>query len=167
MREPIVQRLIREGRPLTVTWQYPPFEPPLELTTQAYGICFTDDGQILLISSDGEKWNLPGGTREDGETLTETLTREVWEEACAEVVQCQYIGCQRINDPQRSDGLPRYYQARYWARVTLKPFVPEFETIARRLVRPDQFLTTLSWGTAPIARIIFEAGLNIEDFNSI
>ena len=42
----------------------------------------TESGQILLIRrSDTGMWALPGGTVEWGETLQETLPRELWEEA--------------------------------------------------------------------------------------
>lgn len=157
-----VQRSEWAGRPLTVTWLPPPFRPPRDLTTQAAGLCFTADRRIVLITSDGAEWGLPGGRPEGDETLEAALGREVWEEARAVVTRCACLGCQRIDDPRAPAGPTRYYQARFWARVELRPFVAEWETTARRLVSPDQFLATLAWGRAPIARIILEAGLALE-----
>ena len=80
-----------QPRPWTATWFDPPFLPELDHVDQAYGICFTKEGEILLICShdvDGVTpyWNLPGGGLMPGETLEQCLTREVAEEACARVI---------------------------------------------------------------------------------
>jgi ADP-ribose pyrophosphatase YjhB (NUDIX family) len=157
-----VERIDWEGRTVTATWQPPPFRPSRRLTTQALGLCFTADGQIVLVTGDGEHWTLPGGHPEPGETLEAALAREVAEEACARVVESVYLGCQRVDDPQRTDGPALYYQARFWARVELDPFVPRHETSARRLVAPDDLLAALAWGFAASARIILDEGLRTE-----
>jgi ADP-ribose pyrophosphatase YjhB (NUDIX family) len=158
----IAQRADWQGRPHLLTWQSAPFRPPRELTTQSYGVCFTEDGQIVLVSTDGAYWNLPGGHPEGDETLEEALAREVWEAACAEVTACEYLGCQRVEDPSSPDGPIVYYQARFWARVRLGPFAPRFERLHRRLVAHDEFLAKLGWGDAPMARQILELALACE-----
>jgi hypothetical protein len=42
------------------------------------------------------------------------------------------------------------------------PWDPQHEVGERRLVRPEDFLRTLSWGSAPGAAIILEEGLKVE-----
>ena len=157
-----VERIHWDGRTVTATWQPPPFRPSRRLTTQALGLCFTDDGQIVLVTIDGANWTLPGGHPESGETLEATLVRTVREVASARVVESAYIGCQRVDDPQRSDGPALYYQARFWARVELDPFIPRHEASLRRLVAPDEFSAILAWGFAASARIVLDEGLRIE-----
>jgi 8-oxo-dGTP diphosphatase len=160
-----VQEISDRGRRVTFTWFDPPFRPEPPHSNQAYGICFTEAGMIVLgaWSGDGERyWNLLGGGVEPGETLEHCLIREVMEEGCARVVESRYIGCQRVDDPDHPTGPWRYYQARFWARVELLRWDPQHEIDERRLVRPEDFLRTLSWGSAPSAAIILAEGLKAE-----
>jgi 8-oxo-dGTP pyrophosphatase MutT (NUDIX family) len=154
------------GRPWTASWFDPPFRPEPPDCNQAYGLCFTARGRIVLVRDRADYWNLPGGGVEEGESLEDTLRREVREEACAEVVSCQYIGCQRVDDLENPAGSLRYYQSRFWARVELLPWAPRHEIVERRLVSPDEFLSTLAWGAAPTARIILEEGLRREKLSA-
>jgi 8-oxo-dGTP diphosphatase len=160
-----VQVTSEEGRRVTFTWFDPPFRPEPPHANQAYGICFTPGGMIVLGGCEfrGERyWNLLGGGVEPGETLEDCLVREVMEEGCARVVASRYIGCQRVDDPEHPAGPRRYYQTRFWARVELLPWDPHHEIDERRLVRPEDFRSTLNWGSAPSAAIILAAGLTIE-----
>ena len=160
-----VQEISDRGRRVTFTWFDPPFRPEPPDCNQAYGICFTEAGMIVLGGGDfaGERyWNLLGGGVETGETLEDCLVREVLEEGCARVVESRYIGCQRVDDPDHPTGPWRYYQARFWARVELLPWDPQHEIDERRLVRPGDFRQNLTWGSAPTAAIILAAGLQVE-----
>jgi ADP-ribose pyrophosphatase YjhB (NUDIX family) len=169
IREP-APRLIEnyvEPRPWRATWFDPPLQPDLAFIDQAYGICFTEDGEILLICShdvDGVTpyWNLPGGGLEAGETLEGCLSREVAEEACAHITACRYLGCQRVDELHHPDGPQSYYQARLWARVELDRWEPKHETFERRLVRPEEFLSILAWGQAKTAAVVLEGGLRLD-----
>ena len=148
------------GRRYRIGWFDPPFRPVLAETTQAVGICFIGDRRIVLVTWHGEHWSLPGGGPEPGETLEQALAREVREEACARVVTCRYIGCQRVAELD-GDRLT-YYQTRFWARIELDEFRPEHEMTARRLTAPDEFRATLFWGAESTAGLILERGLAID-----
>ncbi|HEU5101756.1 MAG TPA: NUDIX domain-containing protein [Roseiflexaceae bacterium] len=159
----IVHESIWEGRRLTVRWMPPTFVPPRELTTQVYGVCFTEHRKIVLVTTGDGRWNLPGGRPEQGEGLEAALEREVWEEARARVVRSTYIGCQQVEDPDVVAGPRLYYQARFWARVEVYPFKALFETTDRQLVEPSEFLGQLFWGDVPIALTVLDCGLMVEN----
>ena len=53
-------------RPARFTLMAPGWMPPAALITQALGLCFTSDGQVVMVTSDGQQWTFPGGTVEDG-----------------------------------------------------------------------------------------------------
>ena len=153
-------------RAWTCTWFDPPFRPEPPDTNQAYAICFTDAGDIVLvdIGRPGEPyWNLPGGGVDPGETLEDCVRREIREEACAEVVDLEYIGCQLIDDPNAPEPPWLYYQSRFWARVELLPWEPLHEVRERRLVPADEFRSVLRWGHAATAGRILEFGLRAQN----
>jgi len=54
--------------------------PTFKKVTQSLGFVLNSQNQILFTSDDNHKWEMPGGTIEKGETITETLIREVYEE---------------------------------------------------------------------------------------
>jgi len=54
--------------------------PPLEYITSVRGVVFCED-RVLVMRNRDEVHVLPGGRREDGETLVDTLKRELLEEA--------------------------------------------------------------------------------------
>jgi len=146
-------------RPAWFTLMAPGWMPPAAQVTQALGICLTDDGQVVLVTWDDRRWTFPGGTVEPGETLEETLIREVAEEACATVTASQYLACQHIADPYNTYGSTSYYQTRWWARVTLDPWEPHHEMTGRRLVPPEQVLATLCWTEKSIAARLLELAI--------
>ena len=72
---------------------------PIEQCSQVDGVCFLDDG--IVIVKDGVKnvWGLPGGTIERGEAIEDAFKREMREEANCEVIHSRPLGCQKIINP--------------------------------------------------------------------
>ena len=55
--------------------------PPTYIVPAARAVLFDDRGRILLIRrGDNHMWALPAGGMEPGESVTECMVREVWEE---------------------------------------------------------------------------------------
>jgi len=150
------------GRSVTFTLMAPGWVPPAEQVTQSYGLCFTAEGLVLLVSEADGHWSLPGGTVEAGETTQETLVREIAEEACARVVTSEYLACQHVWDPDHPEGRVSYYQTRWWAKVVLDPWAPEFETVARQLVDPGAVLETISWSDTTILGRLLAQAIEVE-----
>ncbi|WP_424949567.1 NUDIX hydrolase [Deinococcus sp.] len=151
----ISSRVVWQGEEVVHAWESGTALPAGLPIRQVSGVCWTDEGQVVLVSEDGLAWNLPGGHPEGNETPQQTLAREVLEEACAEVLTCHLLGWQRVQDPRE---LP-YLQLRYVARIRLLDFRPEYETLHRRMVLPQEFLNVLSWGHSPIAAELLRVAL--------
>jgi 8-oxo-dGTP pyrophosphatase MutT (NUDIX family) len=108
--------------------------------TRARGLCVTDDGLVVVIAGDHASFDIPGGGREPGETIEETLAREVWEEACCRVVDSVFLAALRgVKLDERGAAADDVeHHALFWARVEVATFEPMFETRQRRLVAPQE-----------------------------
>ncbi|MGH9077056.1 MAG: NUDIX hydrolase [Acidimicrobiales bacterium] len=153
---------VRAGRPATFTLMARDWLPPVEQVTQSYGLCFDTNHQVLLVADPSVGWNLPGGTVEPGEELRDTLVREVAEEACARVVEADYLASQHVHDPENPAGRTSYYQSRWWARVELDDWQPRFETTARKLVAPEDIAQEIFWAETAVLSRLMEFALEIE-----
>ena len=159
----VVEQHTWMGRELLATWRDASFSPPREPENQASGICFTEDGMVVLVTTDGQTWMLPGGHTEPGESAEDTLVREVNEEACATVTDLNYLGSQEVRDLADSIGSTVHYQALFWARVRLSKFEPKHETTARKLASPSEVNDILRLNPTGILDTIMVAALACEN----
>lgn len=73
------------------------------------------DGRVLLINSlmYEKEFNLPGGRTEPGETIEQTIAREMIEECNMRVIEWQPLGYQHLTKP---DG-KQIFQFRVYAKL--------------------------------------------------
>lgn len=78
----------------------------------------SEQSALLVLTHDNEKWDVPGGGREEGESFEETAIREVQEETG---IHCQISDCQLIEHrvtvadghPERLHTLWTYFLGEY------------------------------------------------------
>lgn len=116
--------------------------------TQAYGICFDDNGNILLIDNMGMVM-IPGGTPEAGDTPVEALQRELLEEADVLVSKIIPLGVQEVvlvDNPEKG----KYYQYRFVCSIKeLLSQTPDPDngiTHPRKLVPFEEIDNHVKWG---------------------
>lgn len=134
--------------------------------TQVYGVCFNDDGDILVIDEKGNgSWKPIGGTPEVGESPEQTLIRELMEEADVELVEMLPVGVQKVEEFYPDPEHPKvYFQWRFAGKIAkLHPQTPDPDTgriYLRKFVGADEINGVVKWGdtgnalfTAAIKRI--------------
>ena len=105
--------------------------PPIEFVTSVRAIVLKDSSVMLVRAPDGTHI-LPGGRREAGEALIDTLMREVLEETGWTIEQLQLIGVKHYHHltPMPLDYLypyPDFLQMIYRARA--QQYLPEAREI--------------------------------------
>jgi len=115
---------------------------PLEKCMQVHSLCFYN-GKIV-IGFDGNKKHLVliGGGREPGETLGQTLVREIKEESNMRVIKYWPVGSQYVVQEDT-------YQIRYCCLVEpYGPFVfdPDGDITRIQMINPKEFSKYFDWG---------------------
>ncbi len=122
---------------------------------QISGIFFNKERKVIIISNKPNKWTIPGGKPEYGETFEDTLKREAEEEANIKLGKCKPIGIIEINypnNPNHEEG-EIFFQLRYVAMVkeVLKskkdPATGKF--FERKFIEPREFTKYINWQEAP------------------
>lgn len=147
-----------DGQDWRVAWHLAT-DPPPGTAHGSAGICVADD-QVVLVSSDGLLWGLPGGRPEPGEDWADTLRREVREEACATVTGCRLLGFSRGVCVRGHEAGRVLVRAHWLARVRVDAWQPRFEMVRRRLAPAVEAYASMWNGYRPLYRRMFtEAGL--------
>lgn len=89
-------------------------EIPDELKLKAHAVCIHDGKMLIVHHPEWDIWSIPGGTRENGESIEETLKREIEEETNCEVLDYKPIAYQKIISP---DGSKYHYRLQYLCNV--------------------------------------------------
>ncbi len=105
---------------------------PDELVTKAHAVCVKDGKMLLVYYAEHDFWGIPGGSREAGESIEQTLLREIQEETNCKAVDYKPIAYQKIVSP---DG-EVHYRLQYLCSV--KP-IGEFE------VDPAGSVSKITW----------------------
>jgi ADP-ribose pyrophosphatase YjhB (NUDIX family) len=69
---------------------------PDDLILKAHAVCFWDNKMLLVNHPEWGIWSIPGGTRELGESIEKTMTREIQEETNCKVLNYRPISYQKI-----------------------------------------------------------------------
>lgn len=108
---------------ITKQWKVidsPPIDSNEAPIRQVYLWILTSDNQLVIVSKDGETWQLPGGKPDYQEGATDAVVREVGEETGIDISpnrdDLTFFGEYTITDPS-PDTLPVYRQVRAWIKL--------------------------------------------------
>lgn len=118
--------------------------------TQVSGICFNKNGEMLIIGS--HHWNIPGGKPKDGETVDETLRREIYEEANIVIEKAFPLGVFLViypDNPNKKEG-EIFYQLRYIVKIACldeqTPDPADGKIRKRIFIKPEDTSEYFNWG---------------------
>lgn len=142
----IVDEVIIDGIQGTFTWYDEDNVDRVPPAKQVYAVAIKDNGKAILVYNKRGDWQLPGGTVEPGESITETLIRELQEETNCEIVWSALLGYQTVSAE------PDTCQVRFIAHVRQidgRPFVedPAGSIIKNIEIPPEEINSYLKWGS--------------------
>ena len=91
----------KKGQPLPVFYRDVDSEKDIEGikidSVRAY--CFYQ-GQLVVVREPAGHWGLPGGSTEEGESVTEAIRREVMEETNMKILKMRFVSIQKVVFPE-------------------------------------------------------------------
>ena len=127
-----------------------------------HAYCFVDDKIVVVYSRKKGYWTPPGGSIEPGESVEDTVIREVREETNMRVLQQEIIGYQDVYESERI-----VRQTRSYCKVEpIGDFVsdPDGDITEIKLIDPKDHKQYFDWGV--IGDRLIERALEIqENFN--
>ena len=119
-------------------WSEKPVEPELKpLIHKVYSWIITSDNQVVIVSKDGNNWQLPGGTLEN-EDLIVGLYREINEETGLSPDLVKYVTCighDRIVDVDSSPPNTKFIQLKF--AIMLKKTAEQVKPLLHTKERPQ------------------------------
>ena len=151
--------LQNRGQDWLQAW-HPPYLPPDGRNHGAVGVCITEEGQLILVTENGQDWDLPAGRPEPGEDCRETLDREMLEETCCSVQDAILLGFTRgVCIRGHEEGLV-LVRSVWLAQVAVGNWDPKFEIIARLILPPSDAVPILGhWRPEILRRLFHEAAI--------
>ena len=134
------------GQDWVASWHPPELPAPAGRPHGSAGICFTPEGNVVLVTRPGISWEFPAGRPDGDEDWRATLDREVLEEACAVVEDATLLGFGRMTCVEGRDRGAALVRSLWCADVSLDPWEPRHETTARLAVPPDEALEGVAFG---------------------
>jgi len=130
--------------------------------TQVLGFYVNQENKVLVVKiKNEEKWRLPGGHPEEGETLEQTLIREVYGEGTVKIGLSEMFGFVEAIDPDNRliEG-NHYLQVRFIALITrIKNFKAEFETDGRKFIALNELSEYISWLKSSVGQAQYKSFL--------
>jgi ADP-ribose pyrophosphatase YjhB (NUDIX family) len=83
---------------------------PDELKLKTYAICFWNKKMLLVKHPQWDIWGIPGGTREKGESIENTLQREIKEETNCKTINYIPFSYQKIVSNKKDIYYRLYYK---------------------------------------------------------
>jgi len=144
---PLLSSFVEEGKTIGVEWyDSQSIEDLLNVKWQQIYAIGNLDGKVPVVLYETDKTNLPGGRTEVGETVQQTLERELEEEINCRVVSWRPIGYQKLAVPGMSEPV---YQLRVYAKLEK---IGEFENdpggnvIGYELIELNNLNKTIHYG---------------------
>jgi 8-oxo-dGTP pyrophosphatase MutT (NUDIX family) len=146
-------RVPLDGQLWSTSWHPPPV-PPDGTPHGAQALCMTEEGDVVIVTENGESWGFPGGRPEAGESWEQTMRREVVEEACVTPGAARLLGYTRGTCIEGHEQGLTLVRSLWWVRVVVQPWRPRFEMTCRRIVARDGEELERITATDPFAPIV-------------